>query len=422
MREQENIIIVGNGGREHAVGWKIAQSLNNPNLFFVHGNAGTAKIGRNLDIGSTDIDRIIRVAKDNKAFIIVGPEAPLEKGIVNAAKEAGLRIFGPTKEAARLETSKWWAIEFMRRHDIPHPKSVIFTVPQKAEDFFEKNPVWNEMVIKADGLASGKGVFLPSSKEEALETIKRIMIDREFDDGSKVIIQERLKGKEVSLLAITDGKTVVPLLPAQDYKRLKDGDKGPNTGGMGAFAPAPMSSELLKQVYDTILRPTVNGTREEGNLFQGVLYVGLMLTGDGPKVLEFNVRFGDPETQPLMMLLESDLFTALKNTTKGELNRKDIVFRKGAAICVVLAAEGYPGKPRTGDKIYGLEKINGPDIQAFHAGTKLENGKVVTDGGRIVGITAYGKDNVDARRKLYPLIGNDGVYFRGMQVRREIGL
>lgn len=422
MSEREKILIVGSGGREHALGWKIKQSPSNPELFFAPGNGGTGQIGTNIDIGSLDIDILLKFSADNGiGLTVVGPEGPLEKGIVDIAKEGGLRIFGPTKEAARLETSKWWAINFMKRHNIPHPKSEVITDPWVAIHFFDES-VWNDVVIKADGLAAGKGVFLPNSKEEALNAIKRIMIDKEFDDGTKVIIQERLRGREVSLLAFTDGKTVVPLLPAQDYKRLKDGDKGSNTGGMGAFAPAPISTELYRQIHDTILKPTVDGMKEEDNLFQGVLYVGLMLTANGPKVLEFNVRFGDPETQPLVMLLKSDLLRALKNTVKGKLKESDVVFRRGSAVCVVLAAENYPDKPKTGDKIYGLDKINNLDVQVFHAGTILKNRRAVTNGGRIIGLTAYGKDNSDARRKLYPLIGNKGVHFKGIHYRKDIGL
>lgn len=422
MREQEKVLIVGNGGREHAIGWKISQSPNNPELLFAHGNAGTAQIGRNLDIEPTDIDRIVAIGRNDNTFIVVGPEAPLEKGIVNTAKEAGLKAFGPTQEAARLETSKWWAIEFMRRHNIPHPNSILLTSIQEATIFLNNPVVWQNIVIKANGLASGKAVFLPESKEEAEDAIKQIMIDKKFDDGSKVIIQERLRGREISLLVFTDGRTIVPLLPAQDYKRLKDNDQGPNTGGMGAFAPAPMSTELYREIHDTILRPTVDGMREEGNLFQGVLYAGLMLTDAGPKVLEFNVRPGDPETQVLMMLLNSDLLTALKNTTEGKLRKSDIVFRKGAAVCVVLAAEGYPDKPVIGNEIHGLDKFNSKNVKLFHAGTTLENGKIVTNRGRIIAVTSYGKDIKEARRILYPHIGENGVYFKGMQYREDIGL
>jgi phosphoribosylamine---glycine ligase len=419
MTEREKMIIVGNGAREHSVGWQISRFPDNPQLLFASGNAGTAQIGRNLDIESTDIDRIVSTAKDNQAFIFVGPEGPLEKGIVNAAKEAGVVIFGPTQEAALLETRKSRAIEFMECHNIPHPRSAVIKDYDIAVHFFDES-IWNDVVIKADGLASGKGVFLPDTKEEALRAIKRIMRDKEFDDGSKLIIQERLRGREVSLLALVDGKTIVPLLPAQDSKRLKDRDKGPNTGGMGAFAPAPMNPELFKQVYNTILRPTVDGMRKEGNMFQGVLYAGLMLTADGPKVLEYNVRFGDPETQVLMMLLKSNLLTALRNTAEGKLSKHDIEFYKGVSVCAVLAAEGYPGKPKTGDVIYGLDKINDPNVQVFQAGTRSKDKLIETAGGRVVTVAAYGNNFSSARKVLYSYIGDNGVNFRGAQVRRDI--
>lgn len=420
MKEQTSVIIVGNGAREHSIGRKLRQSPGNPQLLFAPGNAGTARIGTNIDVDPTDIGKIVGKARGNKAFIVVGPEAPLEKGIANAAKEAGLRVFGPTQEAARLETSKWWAIEFMRRHKIPHPDSVSFTNVSDTLSFL-KYPKWKEVVIKADALASGKGVFLPSTKEEEVNAIERIMIQKEFGINSRVIIQERLKGKEISLLAMTDGETIVPLLPAQDHKRINDGDEGPNTGGMGAFAPVPMIEGLYQQIHDTILRPTVDGMREEGNLFQGVLYVGLMLTDNGPKVLEFNVRFGDPETQPLMMLLNSDLLRALKNTAAGKLKTSDIVFRKGASVCVVLAAEGYPGKPVAGDEIFGLDSIDDSDTQIIHGATVLRDGKVETSGGRAISVVSYGRDILDAKGKAYSHIGENGVHFRGMHYREDIG-
>lgn len=420
MKERETVLIVGSGGREHAVGWKLSQSGSQPKLLFTPGNAGTAQIGRNFDIDTTNIDEIVRTAKEQNAFIFVGPELPLQLGIANAAQKEGLKIFGPTQEAARLETSKSWAIEFMRRYAIPHPQSAIFSKLTDVAAFLEK-PTWKEIVIKADGLAAGKGVLLPNSKQEAVDAVKRIMIDKEFDDGSKIIIQERLKGREMSLIVITDGTTIVPLPPTQDYKRVNDNDKGPNTGGMGAFAPAVMTASMYREIYDRILRPTVDEMRREGNLFQGVLYAGLMLTDDGPKVLEFNARLGDPETQVQMMLLGSDLLKALKNTVNGELNGRDFSFRKGTAICTVVTAEGYPDKPVIGDEIYGLDNFNNPNVQLFHAGTKLEKGKVVTNGGRIIGVAAYGKDQESARQLLYPQIGENGIHFRDMHFRTDIG-
>lgn len=420
MREQEKVLIVGNGGREHAIGWKLAQSPNKPQLSFAPGNAGTAKLGRNLNLEVTDVDGIVKVARENNAFIFVGPEGPLEKGIVNVAKENGLTIFGPTKEAARLETSKSWAIKFMQRHNIPHPDSAVFTNVSDSS-LFLRDPKWEDIVIKADGLASGKGVFLPESKEDAEDAVKRIMIDKKFDDGSKVIIQERLKGKEVSLICLTDGNIIVPLIPAQDYKRLQVGDKGPNTGGMGGFAPTPaLTKELLEEVYGTILRPTVDGMREEGHLFQGALYVGLMLTPDGAKVIEFNARFGDPETQLQMPLLRSDLLPALKSTTNGTLNRDQVIFSNKVAVGRVLAERNYPYSPDTGTEIKGWDKLRNPNVHVFHSGTIFKNGKIKTNGGRILTLVAVADTFPDSIRELDNSIGENGINFAGMKQRDDI--
>ena len=419
MREQERVVIIGKGGREHAIGWKLNQSPEQPQLFFAPGNAGTKQIGTNLDIGVMEIDRLARFASDKKiGLTIVGPENPLEKGIVNVFNKNELPIFGPTQEAARLETSKSWAIKFMESHNIPCPKSIIIADRQMALHYTE-NAVWKEIVIKADGLTAGKGVFLPDSKEEAIVAVNRIF-NKEFDEGLKIIFQERLMGEERSLLAFISGKTIIPLLPVKDYKRLKDGDKGPNTGSMGAFAPAPMDGRSMRYIYDKILRPAVDGMREEGFPFKGTLYTAIMMTSKGPVVLEFNVRPGDPETQPLMMLFESDLLQAMKNTVDGSLKRNDIIFRQGASVCVVLAAEGYPGESTKGDIIYGLDKINDPDIQIFHAGTKVVDGKIKTNGGRIIAITSYGKDRKIAKEKLAHCVGESAINFRGMQDRKDI--
>lgn len=419
---RERILIVDNRGRGHSLGWNLKISDGSRELFFAPGTYGTSKLGKNVDIGVTEIDRLERFASDNKINLtVVGPEVSLEKGIANAFRKDDLAIFAPTQEAATLETSKSEAIRFMRRHSIPHPESKIFDNINEALSFVE-NPTWSEIVVKACGLAAGKGVILPDLLEEAKLTIQRIMIDKEFDDGSKVIIQERLKGKEVSLICITDGRTIVPLLPARDYKRIGDNDRGSNTGGMGAFAPVPEVNErLLREIYNTILIPTIRGMEQEGKFYQGVLYAGLMLTEDGPKVLEYNSRFGDPETQALMMLLQSDLYPALKNATEGRLRKKDIVFRKGASVCVVLAAEGYPDKPKIGDVVYGLDRVNNPSVQIFDSGMIMKNGRVETKGGRVIAVSAYGKNIEDAGRYAYDSIGDKGINFRGMQFRTDIG-
>lgn len=419
---KERILIVDNRGRGHSLGWNLKVSDGSRELFFAPGTYGTSKLGKNVDIDITEIDRLERFASDNKITLtVVGPEVPLEKGIANAFRKDKLAIFAPTQESATLETSKSEAIRFMRRHNVPYPASKIFDNINNALSFVE-NPTWTEIVVKACGLAAGKGVILPESPKEAKRAIQRIMVDKEFDDGKEVIIQERLKGKEVSLMCITDGRTIVPLLPVRDYKRIGDNDKGSNTGGMGAFAPvSEVNKKLLREIYNTILIPTIRGMEQERKLYQGVLYAGLMLTKDGPKVLEYNSRFGDPETQVLMMLLKSDLYPALKNATEGRLSKEDIVFRKGAAVCAVLAAEGYPGKPKIGDVVHGLDTIKNPSVKIFDSGMIIKNGQVETNGGRVIGVTAYGKDIEDARRYVYGSIGDKGINFRGMQFRRDIG-
>lgn len=419
---RERILIVDNRGSGHSLGWQLKKSDPSRELFFAPGNYGTSKLGENVDIDITEIDKLARFASDNKMTLtLVRPEVPLEKGVGNVFREANLAVFAPTQEAAILETSKSRAIEFMQRHNISHPASKIFSNINEALSFVE-NPTWSEIVVKTCGLAAGKGVILPDSLEEAKRAIQRIMIDKEFDDGKEVVIQERLKGKEVSLICITDGKTIVPLRLARDYKRIGDNDQGPNTGGMGAFAPVTdVSRELLREIYTTILVPTVRGMEEEGKLYQGVLYAGLMLTNDGPKVLEYNCRFGDPETQALMMLLKSDLYPALKNAAEGRLGKKDIVFRRGASVCVVLAAEGYPGTPKIGDIVNGLDAINNPLVQIFDSGMIARNGHVETNGGRVLAVSAYGKNIETARRKVYRYIGDKGVNFRGMQYRTDVG-
>ena len=415
------VLIVGGGGREHALGWKISQSPQVKKLYFAPGNAGTSLIGENVGIGVGEIEKLKNFVLKNKIDLtVVGPEAPLKEGIVDEFNKEGLRIFGPSRNAARLETDKAWAIKFMQRHNIPHPKSIIFNNPKDAFKFVKK-PKWKEYVIKASGLAAGKGVILPDSLKEAKDAIERIMIKKEFDEGKKIIFQERLSGKEVSLLALTDGKTVIPMIPAQDHKKVFDNDKGLNTGGMGAFAPTPtMNDKLLKTVLENILKPTVESMQKEGNLFQGVLYAGLMITKNGPKVLEFNCRFGDPETQPLMMLFSSDFFIALKACTEGKLKNNLVTFRKGCSLCVVLSSGGYPGEYEKGKIIYGLDEIP-KDIQVFYAGTKIENGHVVTNGGRVLGITAYAKTIKEARQKVYSVIGKKQIHFLGMHYRKDIG-
>ena len=417
------ILIIGSGGREHALGWKLYQSPKVEKIYFAPGNAGTAMIGKNLSIKAVEINKLLDFTEKNKiGLTVVGPEDPLSLGIVDLFESKGLKIFGPTKSAARLESSKVWSAQFMKKYHIPAPDYYRFTDYRKACLFFDKHEA-GQYVIKASGLALGKGVILPRTKPEALAALKRMMVEKEFGAaGEEVIIQERLTGQEVSVLSLTDGKTIVPLLPAQDHKRIYDYDRGPNTGGMGAYAPVPfVDKNLIGQIQKTILAPTIHGMKKEGCLYKGVLYAGLMITKDGPKVLEYNARFGDPETQPLMMLLRSDLLKLFLSVVKGTLEKQKIEFLQEAAVCVVIAAAGYPGKYAKGETIYGLDKKTYPPVFIFQAGAVGQNGQTVVSGGRVLGVTAKGKDLKSAIKNAYSSIGKKGVYFNNMQYRKDIG-
>lgn len=420
---KKTLFVIGSGGREHALGWKLAQSSDVDKIYFAPGNAGTSLVGENVAIGSEDISKLVDFAKEKHITLtIVGPEIPLSAGIVDKFSQKGLSIFGPTHNAAMLETSKAWAGEFMKRHNIPYPRSYTFTDIGLARDFINSRES-SQLVIKASGLAAGKGVVLPTTRDEALKWITKIMEEKVFGTaGEEVVVQERLIGKEVSVIAVTDGTTIFPFIPAQDHKRVFDNDQGPNTGGMGAYAPVPFVNEiLLAQIHKEILQPTIDGMRKEGNLFKGVLYAGLMITSSGPKVLEFNVRFGDPETQPLMMLLDSDLLTICEACVLGTLHKGLVRFKKGAAVSVVLTANGYPGSFVKGEVIHGLEKVTDPTVQVFHAGTTQNNRRVVTSGGRVLAITSYAESFDQALKKAYKNIGKNGVNFSKMHYRKDIG-
>jgi phosphoribosylamine---glycine ligase len=402
------VLLIGNGAREHAIAWKL--KLDNPNiqLFIAPGNAGTAELGTNTEIGMEEIDQLLNFALTTHIdFTIVGNELPLAKGIVNLFQEKHLKIFGHTKEAAMLESDKGFAVEFMRRHHIPHPASEIFSDFAKAEHFIRNLP-WKEIVIKASGLASGKGVILPDSQEEALDAIHQIMVKKIFGEaGEKVVMQERLNGYEASIIGFVSNEIGL-LVPAQDYKRVGDGDVGPNTGGMGAYAPnANLTPEMIEEVRTKILVPTVAGMREEGRPLSGALYAGIMLTENGPKVIEYNLRFGDPETQVQMRLLESNLLESMKATASGTLTKDDYRSRNGAAVGVVIAAEGYPGSYAKDHKIHGVDTISDPDIVVFHAGTRIDDEKnLVSTGGRVATVTATGATREQARQKVYDVLGD----------------
>lgn len=414
------VLVVGGGGREHALVWKIAQSPRVSKVYAAPGNAGIARQAECVPIGAADVEALLDFAREKKMDLtFVGPEAALTKGIVDKFEEAGLRIFGPRAKAAALEGSKVFAKNLMKKHHIPTAAFQVFAEYDYAQALlYEMDDV--PVVIKADGLAAGKGVFVPDGYGEAVAALKKIMLDRVFGDaGDKVVIEERLRGEEVTVLAFTDGKTVVPLLAAQDHKQIYDDDKGPNTGGMGAYCPAPVyDAGLALKVVPQILEATVKAMEVEKRPYRGVLYAGLMVTDQGPQVLEFNVRFGDPEAQPLLALLETDLVDIAEAVIDGRLDEIEIRWKPGAAVCVVVAAEGYPGEYAKGKPISGLEAA-AEDALIFHAGTALEDGRVVTAGGRVLGVTAVGADIPAAIEQAYAAVGK--ISFEGMYYRRDIG-
>lgn len=421
-----NILIIGSGGREHALAWKLAQSPRADRIFVSPGNGGTDDGRRPTAdhqprITNTRADWQHAIRNTPYDLVVVGPEAPLAEGIVDALQAAGVRCFGPTRAAARLESSKAFAKEFMARHGIPTARAAIFTSYEPALAYLRR--VEHPVVIKASGLAAGKGVIVPQTPTEAADALHQIMVERQFGAaGDEVLIEERLAGPEVSLLTFCDGRTVVPMPPAQDHKRVFDGDRGPNTGGMGAYAPAPIAPPaLVEDLVATVLRPAVDGMAAEGTPYVGVLYAGLMLTAAGPRVLEFNCRFGDPETQAILPLLESDLLEVLEACVAGALDRVDVRWRDAAAATVVAASEGYPGPYPKGRPITGVEEAAArPGVVVFHAGTRrTDDGRLVTDGGRVLAVTGVGADLRQALDRAYA--GIRCIHFEGMHYRRDIG-
>lgn len=426
------ILIIGSGGREHAIAWKLAQSPHHPELIISSGNPGMADLGKIVPIPFQDFKGITDLAIQEKVDLaVIGPEAPLSAGLTDQLREAGIRVFGPTSAAAQIESSKAFAKGFMARHSIPTAAYQVFSDYPTALEWLENTGP--RTVIKASGLASGKGVILPASMDEARSALKVILVDRIFGQaGSQVVIEERLEGEEVSLLAFTDGKTICSMPPAQDHKRLLDSDRGPNTGGMGAYAPAPVCPpELVAKLEHEVLQPAIDGLRAEGMPFVGVLYAGLILTPQGPRVLEFNARFGDPETQAILPLLETDLVDVLFACTEGQLSKLDVQWKQGACACVVLASQGYPSsshatRPLTagedgtsGVVIEGLDQPLHEGTAIFHAGTGTHGRQIVTNGGRVLGVTAWAADLPAALNKAYAAI--DKVHFTGMLYRKDIG-
>lgn len=415
------ILVVGSGGREHALVWKIAQSQKVKKIYAAPGNAGIGELAECVDIKAEDIEGLTRFAKDNKIDLtVVGPEAPLVAGIVDIFQKEGLKIFGPTKETAQLEGSKVFAKEFMSRHKIPTAEFKIFNDSSQAKDYVRKKEA--PMVVKANGLAQGKGVIICKTTEEALETIELIMEKRAFGkSGDRVIVEECLEGEEASILVITDGENLIPLESSQDHKRIYDGDRGANTGGMGAYSPAPViTQEILKEIENEIFKPTIRGMLQEGRKFKGVLYAGLMITEDGPKVLEFNVRYGDPEIQAILPRLKSDLVETMVLSIEERLNEIKLDWDRRPCVCVVIASGGYPGDYEKGMEILGLDEAKGrKDVIVFHAGTRRENSKIVTSGGRVLGVTALGEDIKEAIDRAYQAMKK--IHFEKMHFRKDIG-
>jgi phosphoribosylamine--glycine ligase len=416
------VLIVGSGGREHALAWKAAQSPRLSALYVAPGNPGTAQVAQNVPISAGDGQALVAWAAENAIdLVLIGPEAPLAAGLADALQERGLRVFGPSRAAAEIEASKAFAKDFMRQHHIPTAAYAAFTDFHAAVGHllavdFERAGV----VIKASGLAAGKGVVLPSCADEAEAALRDFMLAGVHGAaGETVVIEERLAGDEVSLLAFTDGVTVKAMLPAQDHKRLLDGDQGPNTGGMGAYAPAPICPpELAAEVTATVLQPAVDGLRAAGRPFVGVLYAGLIVTPEGPRVLEFNCRFGDPETQALMPLLDTDLLDVAAACADGRLGEVDVRWRAGAAACVVMAADGYPGPYTTGQAILGLDRSIAQAV-VFHAGTRQAGEAIVTAGGRVLGVTGWGDGLEEALAQAYRAVAS--IEFEGQRFRRDIG-
>jgi phosphoribosylamine--glycine ligase len=416
------ILVVGNGGREHVLVWKLARSPLVTDVFCAPGNAGTALDGQNLDINANDVARLIKFSKTEKIDLtVIGPEAPLAAGMVDAFEDAGLLVFGPTREAAELEGSKAFAKDLMRLANVPTADYAVFDDATAAAAHVEERSE-RPLVIKADGLAAGKGVVVCPTRQEAVAAIRHIMVDQPFGEaGKRIVVEECLAGQEASILAIVDGSTIVPLEPAQDHKAAYDDDKGPNTGGMGAYSPTPLiTPELLDEIIEKVLVPTVHTMKREGRPFRGILYAGLMITSQGPKVLEFNVRFGDPEAQPVLMRLKTDLAEILLAAAEGKLKKlATLEWDPRPSVCVVMAAEGYPGPYQKGHPIRGLEeaaKIS--DVKVFHAGTAQMGDQVVTDGGRVLGVTALGNTIADAKLRAYQAV--KCIRWEGAWCRKDI--
>ena len=412
------ILVVGGGGREHAICWKLSNEKNVEKIYCAPGNPGIAEVAECVNIGDSDIDELAKFAKENEIdMTVVGPEVPLVMGITDVFESQGLKVFGPNKKCARLEGSKAFSKDFMTRHNLPTAKYKEYTNIDKAID--DIDDFGYPVVIKADGLAAGKGVIISENREDAIKTLKEMMNDKKFGTaGEKIVIEEFLSGIETSILAFVDNETIIPMVSAKDHKKVNDGETGLNTGGMGTFSPSEIYTyELSKEIKENILDKTLKGFQEDNLDFKGILFVGLMITKDGPKILEYNVRFGDPETQSVLFRLETDLSEIISAVINNKLKDIDIKYSDDSAICVMLTSGGYPESYEKGKLITGLDNLD-KDIVVFHSGTKLLDNKLVTNGGRVIGITAKGKTVKEACKKVYENIKK--INFEGMHYRTDI--
>ena len=411
-----NILVIGSGGREHALFWKLSESPQTERIYAIPGNPG---MGEMTDIAVTDNAAILQFAKEKDiGLVVVGPEVPLMNGLVDDLEAAGIPAFGPRANAAEIEGSKSFAKDLMKKYGIPTARYEVFAEAEAARAYIRSEGA--PIVVKADGLAAGKGVVVAMTEQEALDAVDAIMEHNSFGDaGARVVIEEFMEGEEASLLAFTDGTVIRPMISAQDHKRAFDGDKGPNTGGMGTYAPAPvMTPELTERAVEEILKPTISAMKKEGRAYRGCLYLGLMITADGPKVVEFNARFGDPETQVVLPLLDADLVQIMHACAGGTLADVPIRWKDGAAVCVVLAAGGYPASYEKGNEIYGIGNAEKLGALVFHAGTAKKNGKIVTNGGRVLGVVGMGKDIASAVQSAYDAV--DQISFKGEYHRKDI--
>ncbi len=414
------VLVVGSGAREHAIIWKLAQSDRVSHMYAAPGNAGTATAASNLALDAEDFTGLAEAVREHRIdLIVVGPEVPLAGGIVDFFEGKGVPIFGPSRKAAAIEASKAFAKDIMQRYAIPNAESATFDDFKAAKTYVES--LSEPPVIKADGLAAGKGVTVPETLQEAVAALEQSMLAEAFGAaGKRVVVEERLRGVEASVFAFTDGETAVTTIPACDYKRARDADRGPNTGGMGSYSPPEFLDDVMvRRINETIMTPTVRAMAREGKPFKGVLYAGLMVDGDSAKVIEFNCRLGDPETQVILPRLETDLLTIIEATIEGRLDRTTIDWSPGACVGVVMASGGYPGPYGGGHPITGLDEVD-PEVAVFHAGTKIENGRPVTAGGRVLTVAARGRDVADARDKAY--VNVERIRFKDAHYRKDVAL